>query len=178
MSTKKVRRTAGRQETSAMWQVVMSLALLVGYSTFDDPGIVDGTTDGTLATGNAISARIEGVAVAKSATDDLWNLSGETDTVAGQYRAYWLLLNAAGAASIAAGANAATEADALAALPDLDGTKAVVGVYVADPECDFNGAAGLAAQGTIYDGIPDGVPLKGLRGYNYAKPAVLELTGF
>uniref|UniRef100_UPI00261DAF36 hypothetical protein n=1 Tax=uncultured Nocardioides sp. TaxID=198441 RepID=UPI00261DAF36 len=43
----------------------------------------------------------------------------------------------------------------------LDGTKAVVGVFVAAPECDFDDAGGLAAQGTIHDGIPEGAALGG-----------------
>lgn len=178
MSTQKFRRTAGRFETSSMWQVVMSLALLVGYSTYDDPGIGNGTTAGFLRTNAAVRQNVEGVAGTKISTDDLWDLSAETDTTAAQYRAYWLLLDIAGNASIAAGANAATAADALQALPDLDGTKSVIGVFVADPSCDFDDAGGLAAQGTIYDGIPAGVPLKGLAGHTYIKPPVIELTGF
>ena len=42
----------------------------------------------------------------------------------------------------------------------VDVTKSVIGVYTAGPDTDFDGAAGLAAQGTIDDGVPVGVPGK------------------
>jgi len=123
-------------------------------STKDNGQIADGTTDGKLKTVAAVDFAIAGALYTKAATDDLWDLSAETDTTGAQYRAYWLYLDSSGTASIAAGTNAASAAAALAALPAITATKSVIGVYVAGLSTDFNGAAGLAAQGTIYNGMP------------------------
>lgn len=177
MATQTVRRGAGFHRHASLWQVVMSLNLLVGFGTYDDPGIGNGTTAGNLRTNASVDHRIGGVSFTKASTDDLWDLSGETDTAAAQYRAYWLLLDNAGAASFAASGVQSSVADALADLPALDGTKSVVGVYVAGPATDFDDAGGLAAQGTIYDGIPDGAPLRGLRGKTYTAPKLLQISG-
>ena len=124
--------------------------------------IADGTTDGKLKTAVDVDTRIWGQLRTKAATDDLWDLSGKTDTLAAKYRAYWLYLDSAGAASVAtadeSGAtDSASEAAAIAALPAWDTTKCVVGCYVAGPLTDFNGVAGLAAQGTIINGWPSAV---------------------
>ncbi|MCA9489138.1 MAG: hypothetical protein KC621_04430 [Myxococcales bacterium] len=48
-------------------------------------------------------------------------------------------------------------------------------MFVADPSCDFD-AGGLAAQGTIYDGIPAGVPI-GVPGKTYIQPPIVALVG-
>ena len=117
-------------------------------------GIADGTTAGCLRTVADTEYAVDGEAYAKAATDDLWDLSAETDTGAGEFRAYWLYLNAAGTASIAAGTVAASAALAIAALPALAADKAAVGVYVAGESTDFDGVAGLTAQGRVYNGYP------------------------
>lgn len=169
-----VRKTMGRAELNSLWAYTASLVMLVAFSTFDDPAIADGTTDGKLQSTASVDFKVAGVKATKAATDDLWDLSAETDTTASQYRAYWLYLDASGTASIAAGEDATTAALALQALPDIDETQSVIGVFVADPSCDFNGAAGLAAQGTIYDGIPAGVPV-GVPGKTYSVPETLNL---
>lgn len=148
-----------------------SISFALFFSCFNDPGIGDGTTAGTLRTTATAGFRVGQFEFSKASTDDLWDLSAETDTTAAQHRAYWLLLDSSGAASIASGANATSAELALQALPDLDGTKAVIGVFVAAPSCDFNDAGGLAAQGTVYDGIPSGVPC-GVPGEVYAAPDV------
>jgi len=119
-----------------------------------NPGLADGTTDGKIQNANAISFAIDGALYTKAATDDLWDLSGETDTAADKYRAYWLYLDSSGTATVADGTDEDSEADAIAALPALAASKSVAGVYVAGLSCDFDGAAGLAAQGTIVDGWP------------------------
>lgn len=175
MSTLNIRRTAtdpARAEMDLLGQVMVSIAMLVSYSTLDAPGLADGTTAGKIKTGATVTYHIGRGVTTKAATDDLWDLSGEVATSATEYRAYWLLLNTAGAASIAAGTGATTEADALGALPELDGTKGVIGVYMAWPSTNFANA--LAAQGVIYNGIPDGSALPGdLRGtYTSALPVV------
>jgi hypothetical protein len=169
-----VRKNGHRAELDALWAYIACIHMLVGFSTFDDAGIGDGTTAGRLRTNASVDFRVAGLKATKASTDDLWNLSAETDTTASQYRAYWLYLNAAGTASIAAGSNAASAADALAALPDIDEAKSVIGVFVAAPSCDFDGAGGLAAQGTIYDGIPEGVPC-GVPTKTYSPPETLDL---
>ena len=116
-------------------------------------GIANGGTAGRLQLGATIMAyRIGGTLYGKSATDNLWNLSGETATTSGQYRAYYLYLNASGTASIEAGSNAASANAAIAALPAIPSDKAIIGVYVAGPSTNFANA--LAAQGTIYNGWP------------------------
>lgn len=116
--------------------------------------VEDGTTDGYLATDGPTAYKINGQLYNKAGTDDLWNLSAQTDTTGAQYRAFWLYLDSSGTATIAAGTNAASSAAAIAALPALAADKSAIGVYVAGPSTDFNGAAGLAAQGTIIYGVP------------------------
>jgi hypothetical protein len=156
MST--VRKTRGRAELDELWDRINGLIYKTLFAAVQDPGIADATSAGQLQTANAADFKIDGFTYNKVATDDLWDLSGETDTGAAAWRAYWLYLDAAGAASIDAGSDAASAALALKALPDLDTTKSILGVFVADPSCDFDDAGGLSAQGTIYDGVPEGVP--------------------
>lgn len=116
-------------------------------------GVQNGSTAGHIGTAAAVPYSIAGTIYNKTATGDLWDLSGETDTAADKYRAYALYLDAAGAASFAASsADGDTAAAALAALPAIPATKAVIGTFVAGLACDFDDAGGLAAQGTLYNG--------------------------
>ena len=154
-----IRRTGGRNEIDNLTDKVNLLVARTQQGTQDDGGIADGTTDGKLKTVNSVDYKVAGLTSTKAATDDLWDLSGETDTGAAVFRSYWLYLDAAGTATIAAGADAASAAAAKLALPDLDVAKSVVGVYTAGVATDFNGVAGLAAQGTIEDGVPAGTAL-------------------
>jgi hypothetical protein len=121
-----------------------------GLASWADVG--DGSTAGTLRTSQIADYRIGGTLYRKAATDDLWDLSGETDTDGSTYRAYYLYLDAAGTASIGAGTDAASAALALAALPSVPSAKSVCGVFVAGVSCDFDDAGGLEAQGTVYTG--------------------------
>jgi len=170
-----IRKTGKRSELDELWARQNSLTMLAAFSTYDDPGIGNGTTAGNLRTTASVDFRVAGASATKASTDDLWNLSGETDTDASSYRAYWLYLDSAGAASVAAGADVGSATAALAALPDLTETKAVIGVFVADPSCDFDAAGGLAAQGTIYDGIPAGAPC-GVPRHSYTAPEMANLV--
>lgn len=120
-----------------------------GYST-----IANGTTAGKLKTTTTVSFRVDGVLYTKAATDDLWNLAGETDTTGAQYRAYWLYIGADGTASIEAGSNAASATLARQALPVPSATKSVFGVYTAGLSTNFDAVGGLSGQGTITHGIP------------------------
>ncbi len=115
-------------------------------------GIGNGTTAGRLRTNADEDFRILGTLYRKAATDNLWDLHAETATDGTHYRAYWLYLDSSGTATFAAGTNALSAAAAIAALPAVTSTKAVMGVYVAGLSTNF--ASALAAQGTIYDGWP------------------------
>lgn len=123
------------------------------------PAIGNGTTAGTLRTNASVVGHVAGVDFTKASTDDLWDLSSETDTAAATFRAYWLYVNAAGTASFAAGSDVASAAAALASLPAPDAAKCVFGVYVAGAATDFDDAGGLAAQGTVYNGVPAGAKI-------------------
>lgn len=154
---KNQRKTGGRAELDALWNEVNGL-VYGQFSAKSSGGIGNGGTAGRLRTNASITFAIAGLQYTKSSTDDLWNLSAQTDTTASQYRAFWLYLDSSGTASIGAGSNASTAALALKALPALTETKSVIGVFVAGPSTDFDAAGGLAAQGTIYNGVPAGVP--------------------
>lgn len=170
-----VRKTGQRAEYDAQWQLIASLSLLVGFGTFvAAQAIGNGTTAGRLRTNASYTGRIAGLEVTKASTDNLWNLAAETNTTSTQFRAYWLYLDASGTASFARGANASSAALALAALPAHDETKTIAGVYVAGVSTDFDAVGGLAAQGTIYNGIPEGVPI-GVPRKTYIKPPVVAL---
>lgn len=145
-----------RHEFDQIWAGLALLTVVLLFSVSTQPTLANGTTAGRLRTSASASYRIGQLSYTLGSTDDAWNLSAETNTTASQYRAYWLLVNSSGARSIAAGSNAATAELALRRLPELDGTKAVFGVYVAGPSTDFGGAGGLAAQGTIHTGVPAG----------------------
>lgn len=132
------------QTSSAPSAITASATLTIG----------NGGTAGRLRLRGDVTYAIAGRQYRKASTDNLWDLSAETDTTGAQYRAYWLYLDSSGTATIAAGTNAASSAAAIAALPARVTTKAVIGVYVAGLSTDFDNAGGLAAQGTIVDGWP------------------------
>lgn len=146
-------------------QVVVSQYIRQNWSVQRTPTIVNGTTAGTLRnTATSVPFSVSGVLAAANlvTTDNFWDLSGETDLAAGQFRAYWLRVDAAGAASFEAGSIQGSAAAALAALPEYSTTHAIIGVYVAGSAgsaTDFDDAGGLAAQGAINAGIPVGVPI-------------------
>lgn len=155
------RNTPGpaRPELDFMHRAIQSLKHALFNGTQITGAIGNGTTAGKLRTTASVNFKIGQFQYTKASTDDLWDLSALTDTTASQYRAYWLYLDASGTATLGAGANASTAALALAALPVVTATKSVIGVFVAGPSTDFNNAGGLAAQGTIYNGYPEGARL-------------------
>lgn len=117
------------------------------------PDIGNGGTAGNLRTSAATTYRgTDGALRTLASSDDLWDLSGKTDTGAGEYVAHLLCVDDAGTASIVDGATAASEAAALAAVT-MPTDVAVLGVYVAGESTDYSLA--LAAQGTIYQGVPN-----------------------
>lgn len=169
------RKTRQRAEFDALWQAYASLLMAVLFSTFGSAAIGNGTTAGRLRTTASATGRAAGVEVTKASTDDLWNLSAQTATAAGKYRAFWLYIDSAGAASfVASTTDGDSAALALAALPAHDESKCILGVYVAGPATTFTNA--LAAQGTIHNRIPAGVPC-GVPGKTYVAPARLDLIG-
>lgn len=125
------------------------------------PTIANGGTAGRLKTTSAVSFRIAGALYTKAATDDLWNLSAETNTAALKYRGYLLLLDTSGTASfVAIATDVASAALAVAGLEALiPADKCVIGAFIAGPETDFDAGGGLAAQGTIHQGLPSGLTL-------------------
>lgn len=116
-----------------------------------------GTTAGKIKTVADIDFRIGGRLYSKAATDDLWNLSGETTLGSGVYKAAILYLDASGAATYTLTAAATSAALALRAVGDLTlggyvSTKSVIGVYVSTAAQNW-GSGGLG--GTYYNGIPE-----------------------
>ena len=121
------------------------------------PNVVNGATAGWLSIAVDTDYRLSGAIYRKTAPSgpaNFWDLSAETDTIAAQFRAYGLDINAAGAAVLVAGTNAASSAAAFAALPAPAATSSRLGVYIAGASTDFDAGGGLAAQGTIYNGRP------------------------
>jgi len=171
-----IRNVPGAGHRTDMWQALLSLQLKLAFSIQGFPAIGDGTTSGTLRTTAATPYTVAGAVYSKASTDDLWDLSAEVDTAAATYRAYWLYLDSAGAASIVAGSDVPTEAQALASLPLPADDQSVAGVYVAGPSCDFDGVAGLEAQGTVYDGIPEGANIGVLDAKNYQALGAIQIT--
>lgn len=151
-----IRLTPGVAPVRKLWTALLSLQMRLAFSASGAPAIGNGGTAGNLRTTASTPYTIAGQQYTLASTDDVWDLSGETDTTASQYRAYWLYANAAGTGSIVAGENSATAAGALASLPLPSDTLSVIGVFVADPSTDFDAGGGLAAQGTIYDGVAPG----------------------
>lgn len=147
-----VRKTGGRSEINALWQLAASTNVLSHFSTPLSGVIGNGTTAGNLRTTATTEPHVAGIRNADLvSTDDFWDLSAETDTGAAEFRAYWLYVSTANAASFVAGAASPNELQALGALPDPDETKSILGVFVAGVATDFDDAGGLAAQGTIFD---------------------------
>lgn len=169
------RKTGEREELNELWRRFNSLMMQTCFSTFSSPAIGNGGTAGRLRTNATTAYNIGRVAYSKASTDDLWNLSAETNTTSVQYRAYWLYLDNSGTASIDAGSNATSAANALKALPALTETKSIIGVYVAGPSTDFDAVGGLAAQGTVYNGIPAGAPC-GTGSLYYKAPELVTLV--
>jgi hypothetical protein len=136
---------------AALW-TFLSTVLLNRVLAFASIG--NGTTNGRLRTNAAVSYCIAGQVYTKASTDDLWNLSALTTLTSGQFQAVALYLAANGDASIGAGTVSASAAAAIRALPTPPTDKCIVGVYVANASTNFGNA--LAAQGTIYNGLPSG----------------------
>lgn len=154
-----VRKTpAGARHELDRLVALSNIRWLQGY-----PNIGNGTSNGRLKTAAAAAYRVGGAVYSLGATDPAWDLHSETATASGAYRAYWLYVDSAGTCTFAAGTDETSAAKALASLPDPTLTKCVFGVYVAGPSTNFANA--LAAQGTIYNGVPDGagwIPAAGL----------------
>lgn len=116
-------------------------------------GIGDGSA-GFISTTIAADFRVDGALFTLGASADHWDLSAETDTIAAQYRAYALLVDASGVASFESGDNSTSENAAIDSLAVTVSTKSRIGVYVAGPSTDFNAGGGLAGQGSYFDGWP------------------------
>lgn len=116
-----------------------------------------GTTAGKIKTVADVDFRIGGRLYTKAATDDLWNLSGETTLASGTYKAAILYLDASGTATYTLTSAQTSAALALRAVGDLTlggyvSTKSVIGIYVSTAAQNW-GSGGLG--GTYYNGIPE-----------------------
>lgn len=116
--------------------------------------IGNGSTNGKIRTNAAITYRVAGQLYTKSSTDDLWDLSALTTLGASDFKAVILFLDSSGTASITA---CTAKSSILLAAAEVEGnlhaSKAVVGVYIAGNSTNFANA--LAAQGTLYNGLPE-----------------------
>lgn len=147
--------TAGRAEVVKLVTDVAALLARVNCELLAQADIADATAAGKLKNTADACYRVAGQVYLAAAADPMWDLSAEVDTDATHYRAYWLYLDSAGAGSIVAGTDTeGSAALAIAALPAQASDKAVAGVYVAGPSTDFDGVAGLDAQGDIINGWP------------------------
>lgn len=131
-----------------------------GEAVFEDGAAAGKIKITTNAEALPLQFKVNGENYEKAAADPVWDLSGQTDTPALQYAAFWLYLNASGTGSFErASANAASAAAAKAVLladgePEAD--KAVVGVFVAGPSTDFSMDAIVAKMGaTLEYGRPE-----------------------
>lgn len=149
-----LRRTMGRGEFNAIIQILNGSFLRTSNAAKASAAIANGSTAGNLATVVAVDYAIAGLVPAAQLAiiDDHWDLTAETDTGAAEFRAYWLFQDG----TFQAGPNSDTEANAMNALGAPDTAKSIIGVYVAGVSTDWDDAGGLAAQGTIFNGVPDG----------------------
>lgn len=122
---------------------------VLGYAT-----ITNGTTAGKLRTTAAAAFRVDGQAYTKASTDDLWAFAAEAALTDGQYRAYWLYVDAAGAGSIERGTVAASATLARAGLSEPSASKSVFGVFTAGSAGATDFTAALTSQGAVAHGIP------------------------
>ena len=132
------------------WAKLQQVLKTLGNVSRTVAGLAAGTTNGKIKTTNAIQYSINGVNKTKAGTDNLWDLSAESAPGALTYGAYWLYLDGSGNASFSAQVKGSSVANAVAALPYPDSTKAVVGVYVTAVNETMSGALG----GTFYEGFP------------------------
>lgn len=141
-------------EINALAGAINANYYLAAHTCVTSGAIGNGGTAGRLRITATTPFKVAGALYSKASTDDLWNLSGETATASGKYRAYHLYLAADGTASISAAPSADSSSAALALLqlPAIPSTKSVIGVFVAGPSTDFTSA--LSSQGTIYNGLP------------------------
>lgn len=158
------RMTGSRDELDALWGTINNLLMQTYYSFVVGvlPAVGNGGTAGNLRTTASVDYNI-GLAGGGTlaSTDDLWDLSAEVDTLASQWRAYWLYNDG----TFDAGGIASSGVSALAGLPIPDPAKSIIGTYTAGPLTDFDDGGGLAAQGTIADGVPSGAgPARGSNG--------------
>ncbi len=121
-----------------------------------DGGVGIATTASKVRSSATIVYTVDGEFKSKASTDDLWTLTG-SNLADGYKRVYLLLLDAAGAASVAA------SNDVLVAgtntLPAFPASKAVVGsVLVATAGAAFVPGTTLLSAGTVTDTYFDGLP--------------------
>lgn len=119
-----------------------------------DAGVAIGTTVAKVKFANNITYLIDGEFKAKTATDDFWTLSGTTITD-GNTNKYLLCIDAAGAASIVEGTQAASAGAVV--LPAWPASKSVVGILtVATAGAEFVPGTTALDAATVTDTYFDG----------------------
>jgi len=134
--------------TAVVWDLAAETDPVTALANATVAGKIKNTA---ILTYSVVNGKGKSVFYTKAITDNLWNLAAEIDTDGTHFRAYWLLLDAAGAATFLASTNELSAALAIAALPAVPEGKCAVGRFVAGVSTDFNNAGGLEAQGTLVE---------------------------
>jgi hypothetical protein len=127
------------------------------HRVLSDGGAGIGTTTSKVRSNATISYTINGEFKSKAATDDLWTLTGAV-IPAGQKRTYLLLLDSAGAATVAA--SDTVLAAGTVTLPAWPADKAIVGSVTVSNGSGGNFTPGTTALNaasittTYFDGVP------------------------
>lgn len=146
-----------REEYNKLRAAMLTLSRLVTNALLATGTVAIGTTKSKVRTTAIATYLVDGALKTKAATDDLWTLSGD-DVIAERYNIYLLYLDAAGAASIAAGTAAAALADVV--VPEPEASKSIIGHLVVqtaaattfEPGTTLLDAAGITA--TYVNGPP------------------------
>jgi hypothetical protein len=146
---------------------------ILGNRVMSNPGIAIGTTKSKAKTANTTEYCIDGVIYSKAATDDLFVHTDVSVQAVGTTRYYALCLDAAGAATVIAGATTANVAGSTypiaAKMPPIPSTVCLVGAikivtdatHTYTPATTLNDAAGITAT---YYNLAGVVPAAGIPG--------------
>lgn len=175
MTTAKIAANNMFPRGSAERQCAISLnelILLNANGCNGNAGIATGTTTSKIKTVNSVSFSVDGKLFTKAGTDDFWTLTGGVLAVS-SFRVYVLLVDAAGAATVASSSDSLVSA-AKCILPDLFTTvegKAIFGYTTIatnasttfTPGTTLLGAAGITTA--HFNGVPTGFGSTGAPGY-------------
>lgn len=118
--------TAGITARDEVRQQLNNLILLTVNGLVETATVAIGTTASKVKTTATALYKIDGVPYSLAATDDFWTLSGTTVAIS-SWQKYLLLVDSAGAASVAQGVQSTVSAAAVVLPPPPQG-KAILGV--------------------------------------------------